>query len=367
MKRLLLFLIPLGLVALFVFVGVLPRIRNQQELKAAAKAERTREPVVNAIPLRQGSDSTGLTLPGQIRPYLETPLRARTQGFVRKRLVDIGATVRQGQLLAVLDVPELEQDIARARADLQLAQANLARVTSVTLPGAVARQDIDSRQAAVSVSEAGLKRVQELRSLGEIRAPFSGIITSRAVEVGDLISPTSAQPMYTLSQLDRLRVFVDVPQNFYQQIRIGTSATVIVPELKSRVLRGTVARTAGSLSNNTRTLLTEVVIPNPGRSIPAGLYAQVNFTPQRGQTGAILLPANALKITPKGPITVVLDPDMKVRFQPLTLGRDYGTTIEVMSGLTGNERVITNPSDRLKEGMKVRLRQSGAPQKPAQT
>ncbi len=365
MKRLILFLIPLGLIALFVFVGVLPRIKNGQELKAAATAERTREPIVNAIPLRQGSDSSGLTLPGQIRPFLESPLRARTQGFVRKRLVDIGATVRQGQLLAVLDVPEIEQDIARARADLQLAQANLSRITSVTLPGAVARQDIDSRQAAVSVSEAGLKRLQELRSLQEIRAPFSGVITSRAVEVGDLISPTSTQPMYMLSQLDRLRVFVDVPQNFYQQIGIGTAATVVVPELKGRVLKGAVVRTAGSLNNNTRTLLTEVVISNPGRSIPSGLYAQVKFASQRGQVGTILLPANALKITPKGPVTVVLDPDMKVRFRPLTLGKDFGTTIEVTSGLTGNEQVITNPNDRLKEGMKVRLRQAGVPQKPA--
>jgi len=364
MKRLFLWLIPLGLVALFVFVGVLPRIRNQQELKAAADAERTRELVVNAIPLRQGSDSSGLTLPGQIRPFLESPLRARTQGFVRKRLVDIGATVRQGQLLAMLDVPELEQDIARARADLQLAQANLSRITSVTLPGAVARQDLDSRQAAVSVSEAGLKRLQELRSLQEIRAPFSGVITSRTVEVGDLISPTSPQPMYMLSQLDRLRVFVDVPQNFYQQIHIGSPAMVIIPELKKRVLTGTVIRTAGSLNNSTRTLLTEVVIQNPGRSIPSGLYAQVKFAPEKGQAGAILLPANALKFTSKGPVTVVLDPDMKVRFQPLTLGRDYGTTIEVTSGLTGNERVITNPNDRLKEGMKVRLRPSGIPPKP---
>lgn len=364
MKRLFLWLLPLGLVALFVFVGVLPRIRNQQELKAAADAERTRELVVNAIPLRQGSDSSGVTLPGQIRPFLESPLRARTQGFVKKRLVDIGASVRQGQLLAVLDVPELEQDIVRARADLQLAQANLARITSVTLPGAVARQDLDSRQAAVSVSEAGLKRLQELRSLQEIRAPFSGIITSRAVEVGDLISPTSPQPMYMLSQMDRLRVFVDVPQNFYQQIHIGSAATVIIPELKKRVLTGTVIRNAGSLSSSTRTLLTEVVIPNPGRSIPPGLYAQVKFAPAKGQAGTILLPANALKITSKGPVTVILDPDMKVRFQPLTLGRDYGTTIEVTSGLTGNERVITNPNDRLKEGMKVRLRPGSIPQTP---
>jgi len=357
MKRLLLFLIPLGLVALFVFVGILPRIKNNQDLLADADAERTRELIVNAVSLQQGMDSTGLTLPGQIRPFLESPIRARSQGFVKKRMADIGNTVQQGQLLVTLDVPEIEQDIARARADLDLAQTNLARVTSVTLAGAVSKQDIDNRRSAVSVAEANLRRFQSVRGLQEIRAPFSGIITTRDVEVGDLISPASAKPMYTLAQIDRLRVYVDVPQTYFQQIKIGMPATVTIAELKNRTLTGTVARTSGSLNNDTRTLLTEVVIPNPGRSIPSGLFAQVKFAPRGAAQGAIMLPANALKITPKGAITAVLDDNMKVRFQPITLGRDYGTVIEVTSGLTGNERVITNPNDRLKEGMKVRLRQ----------
>lgn len=365
MKRLLLFLIPLGLVALFVFVGVLPRIRNQQELRAEADAERTRELIVNAISLRQGIDSTGLTLPGQIRPFMETPIRARSQGFVRKRYGDIGQAVQKGQLLVALDVPEIEQDIARARADLQLAKTNLSRVTSVTLPGAVARQDIDTRQAAVKVAETNLRRVQSVQNLQEIRAPFSGIITSRGVEVGDLISPTSTQPMYTLAQLDRLRVLVDVPQTYYQQIKIGMPAVVRITELKNRTLTGTVVRTAGALNSDSRTLLTEVVIPNPGRAIPSGLFAQVSFSPRGKSGGAVLLPANALKVTAKGALTVVLSPDMKVHFQPITLGRDYGNVIEVTTGLTGDERVITNPNDRLKEGMKVRLR-SNKPGPPAQ-
>ena len=365
MKKLLLFAIPIGLLALFLFVGVLPRIRNQQELRAEAEAERSRELIVNVVSLRQGTDSTGLTLPGQIRPFLETPIRARSQGFVRRRFADIGNTVRQGQVLVTLDVPELEQDIARARADLDLARTNLARVTSVTLAGAISRQDIDNRRAAVSVAEAGLRRFQSVRGLQEIRAPFAGIITSRAVEVGDLISPTSTAPMYTLAQTDRLRVYVDVPQTYYQQIKVGMPATVTITELKGRTLTGRVIRTAGSLSSDSRTLLTEVVIPNPGRSIPAGLYAQVKFSPRGAASGPVLLPANALKMTPKGPLTAILDDSMKVRFQPITLGRDYGNVIEVTTGLTGSERVITNPNDRLKEGMKVRLRQAKPKPMPA--
>jgi membrane fusion protein, multidrug efflux system len=356
MKRFLLFTIPLGLVALFVFVGVLPRIRNQQELRAEAEAERTRVLIVNAVPLRQGVDSAGLTLPGQIRPFLETPIRARAQGFARKRLADIGKPVRQGQLLATLDVPEVEQDLIRARADLALAQTNLARVTSVTLAGAVAKQEIDNRRAAVEIAQANLRRFESVRGLQEIRAPFSGIITTRDVEVGDLISPTSPRPMYTLAQLDRLRVFVDVPQAYFQTISVGMSATVQIPELKNRTLTGTVARTAGSLNSDSRTLLTEVVIPNPGRSIPAGLYAQVKFAPRGKAGGSIMLPANALKMTAQGPLVAVLEPDNKVRFQPITLGRDYGTVIEVTSGLSGIERVITNPNDRLKDGMTVKAK-----------
>ncbi|MEZ0543038.1 efflux RND transporter periplasmic adaptor subunit [Fibrella arboris] len=364
MKRILFFLIPLGLVALFVFVGILPRLKNKQELLADADAERTRELIVNAVSLQQGMDSTGLTLPGQIRPFLETPIRARSQGFVKKRMADIGNTVRQGQLLATLDVPEIEQDLARARADLDLAQTNLARVTSVTLAGAVSRQDIDNRRSAVAVAEANLRRFQSVRGLQEIRAPFSGLITTRDVEVGDLISPASVKPMYTLVQTDRLRVYVDVPQTYFQQIKVGMPATVTIAELKNRTLTGTVARTGGSLNNDTRTLLTEVVIPNPGRSIPSGLYAQVKFAPRGAAQGAVMLPANALKITPKGAQVVVLDEAMKVHFLPISLGRDYGNVIEVTSGLTGTERVITNPNDRLKEGMKVRLREQKA--KPAQ-
>ena len=345
------------LIAVFVFFGVLPRIRNQQELQAAAETERSREPVVNAVSLSQGSDTTGLTLPGQVQPYRETPLYARAQGFVKRRYVELGASVRQGQLLATLDVPEIEQDIARAQADLQLAESNLSRVSSVTLPGAIARQDVDSRQAAVSVGQANLRRLETLRALQTIRAPFSGIITARNVEVGDLITPSSQRPLFTLAQLDTLRVFVDVPQTYYQMVRAGQAATVRIPELKGQVLLGRVVRTSGSLRSDSRTLLTEVAIPNRQRALPSGLYAQVSFA-LLGAKSPVLLPANALRITTKGAEVVVVEPNQRIRFQAVTLGRDYGTAIEITSGLTGSERVVTNPNDRLKDGQKVRLRQS---------
>ncbi len=349
-------LIPLLLlIALFVFFGVLPRIRNSQELKAEASAEKSREPIVNAVPLKHSSDTTGLTLPGQIQPFRQTPLYARTQGFLRRWYVDIGAQVKQGQLLATIDAPELDQDIARAKADQQLAQTNLDRLQSVQLPGAVAKQDIDTRRSGVTVAQANLGRLQALKALQQIRAPFSGVISSRTAENGTLVSPGSGQPLFTISELGMLRVFVEVPQTYFRYIKVGMPATVTVPELQNRTFKGKVVRTAGTLRNESRTLLTEVAIPNPKRELPSGLYSQVKFD-MIATNAPVLIPANALQVTPQGPRVVVLDSDQRVRFVPITLGRDYGTTLEASSGLTGQERVITNPNDRLRDGQKVRLR-----------
>ncbi|GAB3500845.1 efflux RND transporter periplasmic adaptor subunit [Spirosoma knui] len=359
-------IIPIGLlIALFVFFGVLPRIKNTQELKAAADRERNRLPIVNAVPLKYASDTTGLTLPGQIQPYRQTPLYARTQGFLRRWYVDIGAQVKQGQLLATIDAPELDQDIARAKADVQLAQTNLDRLQSVQLPGAVARQDIDTRQSALTVAKANLGRLAALKDLQQIRAPFSGVITSRTAENGALVSPGSGQPLFTISELGTLRVFVDVPQTYFQYVKIGLPATVVVPELKNRLFTGKVVRTSGTLRSESRTLLAEVAIPNPKQEIPSGLYSQVKFN-MIAVNAPVLIPANALQITPQGPRVVVVKADERIQFVPITIGRDYGTTLEASTGLTGQERVVTNPIDRLRDGQKVRIRQVNAQKTVAQ-
>ena len=355
MKALRIIIPLLVLIALFVFFGVLPRIHNSQELKAEAVAEKNREPIVNAVPLKFSSDTTGLTLPGQIQPYRQTLLYARTQGFLRRWYVDIGAKVTQGQLLATIDAPELDQDINRAKADQQLAQANLDRLQSVQLPGAVAKQDVDTRQSAVTVAKANVGRLEALKDLQQIRAPFSGIITTRTAENGVLVSPGTGQPLFTISELGSLRVFVDVPQTYFQYVKVGMPATVVIPELKNQKFMGKVVRTSGALRNESRTLLTEVVIPNPKGTLPSGLYSQVKFD-MISANAPVLIPANALQITPEGARVVIVDADQRVRFVPITLGRDYGTTLEASSGLTGQEAVITNPNDQLHDGQKVRLR-----------
>ena len=343
------------LIALFVFFGVLPRLKNSKELKAAASEEKNREPIVNVVSLKHSSDTTGLTLPGQIQPYRQTPLYARTQGFLRRWYVDIGAQVKQGQLLATIDAPELDQDIARAQADQQLAKVNLDRLQSVQLPGAIAKQDIDTRQSAVTVAQANLGRLQALKDLQQIRAPFTGVITSRTAENGNLVAPGAGLPLFTISELGMLRVFVDVPQTYYQYIKVGLPATVTIPELKNRTFVGKVVRTSGTLRSDSRTLLAEVAIPNPKQEIPSGLYSQVKFN-MISANAPVLIPANALQMTPEGARVVIVESGQRVRFVPITLGRDYGTTLEASSGLTGQELVVTNPNDRLHDGQKVRFR-----------
>ncbi len=351
-SNLILWLLPIALILLFLFVGVLPRIRNQQELQAAVEKEKNRLVQVN-ITVASRSDVTGnLTLPGQIVPLRETPLYARTQGFLRKRLVDIGSQVNKGQLLATLDAPELDQDIIRAQTDLKLAKANLERVESVSLPGAVSRQDIDNRQALYEMNQANLRRIEVLKGLQEIRAPFSGVITIRNTEQGSLVTVGNTTPLFIISQLDTLRVYTDVPQAYYRFIQVGQQVEVRVPEFPDKVFTGKVMRTSQSLRSQSRTLLTEVVIPNQNHELVAGLYGQVNFQLNQVQP-PVVIPANALWVTPEGPQVMVVKADNTLHIQPVEISRDFGTTLEIGTGLQGEERLVVNPSDNLQEGQKV--------------
>jgi len=359
-SKIMLWLVPVGLILLFLFVGVLPRIRNQQELQAAVEQEKNRLVQVN-ITIASRSDATSnLTLPGQIQPLRETPIYARTQGFLRKRLVDIGSQVKKGQLLATLDAPELDQDIIRAQTDVKLAKANLERVESVSLPGAVSQQDIDNRQALYEMNQANLRRIEVLKGLQEIRAPFNGVITSRNTEQGSLITVGNNLPLFTLSQLDTLRVYTDVPQAYYRYIQVGQNVEVRVPELSGKVFSGKVLRTSEALRSQSRTLLTEVVIPNTNRELVSGLYGQVNFQLNQAEP-PVVIPANTLWVTPEGPQVMVLKEDNTLHIQPVEISRDFGTTLEIGSGLQGEERLVVNPSDNLQEGQKVQ------PKTPAPT
>ncbi|MCC9135392.1 efflux RND transporter periplasmic adaptor subunit [Pontibacter silvestris] len=354
-QKFLIWLVPAVLLFMFVFFGVMPRILNQQELKAAVNKEKTRVAIVNVITTTRSKDSTSLALPGQIEPYRETVLYARTQGFLKKRLVDIGSEVKAGQLLATIEAPELDQELSRARADLKLANSNLERSRSVTLPGAVAKQELDSREAAYDINMATVRRLEALKTLQEIRAPFKGVITSRNIELGALVNAGGTMPLFTISQQDTLRVFVDVPQAYYRSIKLGQNVAVKIPEMPSKVFTGKVIRTSGALRTQSRTLLTEVIIPNTKAELVSGLYGQVKFHVQQ-ETPPVVIPANTLLVQSEGPKVMLVSHDKTLHLQAVEIGRDFGTSVEIVSGLNGNEQLVLNPTDNLQEGQLVQVR-----------
>lgn len=349
-----LWIVPTGLMLLFVFLGILPRLAVHKELQAAVEAEENRIPQVNVITVTRIEDSTYLSLPGQIQPYRETGLFARTDGYLKSRLVDIGSEVRAGQLLATIDAPELDQELMRAKAEQKLAESNLERSRSVALVGAVAQQDLDSRNATYEINTAIVRRLEALQKLQEIRAPFAGVITTRNVEIGAMMNTGTSLPLFTLAQTDTLRVLIDVPQSYYRSIHIGQPVHVTVPELPDQVFNGTVIRTSGVLRPESRTLLTEVVIPNLARDLMSGLYGQVSFR-IKPSTAPIVIPANTLVIKPEGPQVAVVGPDQLIRYRPIEIGKDYGTAVEVIRGLMGDEKIVTNPADYLQEGQLVQF------------
>ena len=353
-RKLWLWIIPLGLILLFVFLGVLPRLANQQELQATVKREKSRIPLVNVVTVSRSQDTANLTLPGQIQPYKETILFARTQGYLNKRFVDIGSQVQKGQLLATIEAPELDQEILRAKAEQKLASNNLDRSRSVTLPGAVSRQDLDSREATYDMNAANVRRLQALKRLQQIRAPFKGVITARTIEIGALMNAGNNTPLFTLSQVDTLRVLIDVPQTHYRMVKVGQPVQVKVPELPDEVFKGQVIRTSGVLRPESRTLLTEVIIPNRNQKLMSGLYGQVSFQ-VKPATAPIIIPANTLVIKADGPKVVVADANNILHLQTVEIGRDYGTEVEIIRGLTGGEKIVTNPTDYLQDGQKVQV------------
>jgi RND family efflux transporter MFP subunit len=359
-RKLWIWSIPVALILLFLFVGVLPRIRNHQELQAAVEREQTRRVTVNVVTAARSNDTTQLSLPGQIQPYRETALYARTQGFLKKRFADIGTHVRSGQLLATIDAPELDQDILRARADQRLASSNLERTRSVTLPGAVAQQEIDNREASYQVNSANVRRLEVLKGLQEIRAPFPGVVTARNIEIGALVNVGGSVPLFTLSQLDTLRVFVEVPQAYYRFIKVGQSISVKIPEFPGKTFTGQVMRTSEALRTQSRTLLTEVIIPNGAGELVAGLYGQVSFQLQQA-TPPVVIPANTLIIQSAGPHVMTVKADRTLHLQPVEIGRDLGTQVELIGGLQGNEQLVVNPSDNMQEGQQVQVQAAAKP------
>jgi multidrug efflux pump subunit AcrA (membrane-fusion protein) len=426
-RSLLLIALIIGLVLVALLIaGIIPRQRRVDAAEDAAKAERESLPTVLVSPARRAPAVTQLLLPGDITPLTEASIYARSSGYVKRRLVDIGDHVSAGQLLAVIEAPDLDQQVAQARAAVaqaqeeraqsqsQLqqgkAQLELARVTrdryaTLVQKGALSRQDGDTQEtnfqtsqatvnayaatvqaaeANVRAAQASLDRLLALQGYEEVTAPFAGIITARLVEQGYFISATGGSsgpaPMglggstpgatpgasgggelFRLAQIGTLRILLNVPQTDAAGIHVGQDADVLLAEFPGHPFAGRVTRTASSLDINSRTLLTEVQVPNPQATLLPGMFAQVRLSSSR-PSPPVLIPGDAVIAGTEGLSVAVLrnpplgSPDgaKQIHIERIEQGRDNGTQVEVTHGLQGWEYVVLNPSDAVREGALVR-------------
>jgi len=378
----------IALVALLA-VTMVPRHSVSRELLADAAAS-DGPPTVQVAMVARAAPGSALTLPGTVQPLHESAIYARVGGYVRRWNADIGQLVRQGTVLAEIDAPELEQNVQQARsqvqmnqAALQLAKADLARWTSLARDSAVTSQELDQKRAAyasaeanTAASEANFRRLVETRGFTRIVAPFTGVVTARNVDVGSLISASGATSapvaggsvaggatsgsLFRISQTDTVRTYITVPSTYATSIRPGLDAQVDVQGLPGRHFAGRVVRTSASLDASTRTLLAEVDIPNRDFAILPGMYAQVSLRFPR-VSPPIMMPASALVIRSAGPQVMVVEGADGVRdgagtvhLRSVQVGRDYGSTVEVLDGLIDGATIVTNPSADIGDGMKVR-------------
>ena len=318
----------------------------------------------------RGKPSSELTLPASIQALRETTIYARTNGYLKRWLVDIGDRVNAGQLLAEIETPELDQELQEAQAKLgqikvhmELARVTAERYKSLMPLEAASPQEIDEkvgayevRKADLAATQAQIKRLQEMRAFQRVAAPFSGIVTARNVEVGSLIAAGSASAsgwLFKLQHTDTLRVFVNVPQNYLQLVKQGMEGDLLVREAGEKGFPAKVTRHAGALDPATRTVVVELQLPNrDGRLLP-GMYGQVKFHITHPEP-SIIIPGTALMVGGEGVRVAALDANDTVHIRQIHLGRDYGKEVEVIQGLSEKERVINNPRDTLRDGAKVR-------------
>jgi RND family efflux transporter MFP subunit len=368
-------------IAVLVIIGALLMFQRRAQYQTLAKeTEISTIPTVAVIrPTTEPGDES-LVLPGTLQAYVESPIYARTNGYLKKWYFDIGSRVNKGALLAEIDAPELDQQLSQAKADLGTAQENenlsqitATRYTDLLKTDGVSRQEVDNatgdlaaKRATVQSSAANVRRLEELESFKRVYAPFSGVITRRNVDIGTLINAGNggvSQQLFFLAQTDPMRVFVNVPETYSSHIRPGLGAYLELTQYPGRKFQGKVVRTAEAIDPAARTLLTEVDVPNKTGELLPGGYAQVVLqvkTPGE----RVVVPVNSLLFRSEGLRAVVVGSDDRAHLQPLVIGRDYGNTLEVLSGLKPDQWIVLNPPDSLEDGQVVKVKQVANPTLP---
>jgi RND family efflux transporter MFP subunit len=361
-----------ALVALLLVGGAVVLLNRSIQARAleGATAVHALQYVTTTRPTRGGA-GTAVTLPGTLQGVIESTVYARSSGYVVRWMKDIGASVRKGELLAEINAPEIDQQLRQAEAARAqsasgeaLAKSTAERWQNLRQKDAVTQQDLDERvsayrqaQADLAAAEANVSRLRSLQGFNRVTAPFDGVLTRRNVDVGDLINAGNGgagQALFSVAQVDPLRLYIYVPQVYASQVRIGDAVTVSLAERAGIHYQGSIARTARAIDPATRTLQVEVRVPNPGGELLSGAYVQAEL-PLEGDRASTVVPTNVLLFRPDGPRVAIVDPSGRVRLAPVKLGTDYGTSVEVLAGLDAADRIIVNPADSLADGDVVTL------------
>lgn len=362
-----------AIVAAVVIAGIVPRVRARATLRS--ETNQLAVPAVSLVQPKRAVSGQEIVLPANVQAFKDAPIYARTNGYLKKWYFDIGGRVKAGQLLADIDTPEVDQQLRQARADLATAEANvrLSEITATRYQGllktdSVSQQDADNatsdyaaKKAIVQSAEANVHRLQDLSSFQKIYAPFDGVITQRNTDIGQLIdsgsSGGSKAELFHIAAPDPLRVYVNVPQVYSQLTKPGLKADLTLAEFPGRHFEGTLVRTADSIDQTTRTLLIEIQVHNPTGELLTGAYAELHLK-LPGNVSTFTIPVNTLLFRSEG-LRVASVKDNKATLIPITLGRDFGNEVEVLTGLNGDEHLVVNPPDSIVSGELVRMAQPG--------
>jgi RND family efflux transporter MFP subunit len=359
--------------------GILPRVTARSTLRK--ETDQLAVPTVNVIRPKQTAPSQEIVLPANVQPFINAPIYARTNGYLKRWYVDIGARVKKGQLLAEIETPEVDQQLLQARANLATAQANLklsqttaVRYEDLLKSDSVSQQETDNavgsfnaNKAIVQADEANVKQLEALQSFEKVYAPFDGLVTARNTDIGALItagSGTTSTELFRIAQPGRLRVYVNVPQAYSQAAKPGLTAELALSEFPGRRFPGKLVRTADAIDPATRTLLTEIDVDNPTGNLLSGAYAEVHLKLPSAQS-TYILPVNTLLFRSEGLRVAAVEDQQHAALKPITMGRDFGSEVEVIAGLDGNESIILDPPDSIVDGQTVRVARAQDSQAPS--